>query len=367
MTLSILVITPQNRHRKNSTKYGVLSPAVQSIKMEDLALQTLDHLSKGRKSCCLAFIHFVLTHPLCSILKYMAQSDFKGICKNLLRSEPVFRNKCNEIKQLFQQISPSGIWELTEKEHVDLSNPEIAQPLLFTVQVALVTLLQYWGIKPIAAVGHSVGEAAAAHCAGLLSLEDAVKVVHHRSRLQAKVSGGKMLVVGNIPVEEVSAALSAYSGKVCVAAFNSPQSCTLSGDEESISAAQKHLAENFKKRNIFLHLLNVPVAYHSHMMDPILTEMAESISVLKKGKLIMDLISTATGKAALGDDFVTGFYWAKQAQDPVSFAEAIMTSAKDKGNIAFVVIGGVYLLLAKTMFMNPWHSLSSTAVPLLGS
>ncbi|KAF7245977.1 Phthioceranic/hydroxyphthioceranic acid synthase [Varanus komodoensis] len=267
------------------------------------------------------------------------ESDFKGICKNLLRSEPVFRNKCNEIKQLFQQISPSGIWELTEKEHVDLSNPEIAQPLLFTVQVALVTLLQYWGIKPIAAVGHSVGEAAAAHCAGLLSLEDAVKVVHHRSRLQAKVSGGKMLVVGNIPVEEVSAALSAYSGKVCVAAFNSPQSCTLSGDEESISAAQKHLAENFKKRNIFLHLLNVPVAYHSHMMDPILTEMAESISVLKKGKLIMDLISTATGKAALGDDFVTGFYWAKQAQDPVSFAEAIMTSAKDKGNIAFVVIG----------------------------
>ncbi|XP_062984141.1 uncharacterized protein LOC134399949 isoform X2 [Elgaria multicarinata webbii] len=265
--------------------------------------------------------------------------NFRGICKILLRSEPVFREKCIEIKQLFQQLSPTGSWELSEHDHEDLSRPDIAQPLLFTLQVALFSLLQYWGIKPIATVGHSVGEVAAAHCAGFLSLEDAVKVIYHRSRLQAKVTGGRMLVVGNIPVQEVSAALGAYSGKVCVAAFNSPQSCTLSGDADSINAVQKHLAEHFSKTKIFLHLLNVPAAYHSHMMDPILTEMTASLSVLKKGKLEIDLISTVTGKAASGDDFVTGNYWARQARGPVSFAEAIMTSAKDKDNIAFVEIG----------------------------
>ncbi|XP_028606069.2 mycocerosic acid synthase-like [Podarcis muralis] len=264
---------------------------------------------------------------------------FKGICRILLKSEPVFRDKCIEIKQLFQQLSPTGILNLTESGHNDLPRPEVAQPLLFTLQVALVTLLQHWGVKPIAAVGHSVGEVAAAHCAGLISLEDAVKVIYHRSRLQAKVTGGRMLVVDNIPVAEVSAALGAYSGKVCVAAFNSPLSCTLSGDEASIHAIHKDLAEHFSKRNIFLHTLDGPAAYHSHMIEPVLTELSESLSELKKGKPEIELISTATGKAISDGDFVTGTYWARQVRDPVSFAEAIMTSVKGKDNVAFVEIG----------------------------
>ncbi|XP_053118440.1 phthioceranic/hydroxyphthioceranic acid synthase-like [Hemicordylus capensis] len=264
--------------------------------------------------------------------------NFKGICKILLRSEPVFRDKCIEIKQLFQQFSPTGIWELTGSDHKDLSRPEIAQPLLFTLQVALVTLLQSWGIKPTAAVGHSVGEVAAAHCAGFLSLEDAVKVIYHRSRLQAKVPGGRMLVVGNIPVEEVSGTLEALKGKVCVAAFNGPQSCTLSGDADSINALQKDLSERFIKRNIFLHDVNGPIAYHSHMMDPVLAEMAANLSELKKGKPEIDLIST-TGKAPSDADFVTGDYWARQARDPVCFAQALTDLAKDRENIVFVEIG----------------------------
>ncbi|XP_042327023.1 mycocerosic acid synthase-like polyketide synthase [Sceloporus undulatus] len=265
--------------------------------------------------------------------------NFRGICKILLKSEPVFRDKCVEIKQLFQQLSPTDLLELTETEPKDLFKPELAQPLIFTLHVALFTLLQYWGIRPIAAVGHSVGEVAAAHCAGLISLEDAVKVIHHRSRLQAKVTGGRMLVVGNVPVQEVSTALGAYSGKVCVAAFNSPQSCTLSGDADAIDGLQKHLAEHFNRRNIFLQALNVPVAYHSHMMDPILTELATSLPELKKGKAEIDLISTTTGKTVSDGDFVTGNYWARQAREPVCFAEAIVALAKDKDDIAFVEIG----------------------------
>nr|XP_060639369.1 phthioceranic/hydroxyphthioceranic acid synthase-like [Anolis sagrei ordinatus] len=265
--------------------------------------------------------------------------NLKGAFETLLTFEPVFREKFNEIKAIFQKYSTIDIFKLMKSEQEDLSRPEFAQPLIFTLQVALVTLLQYWGIRPIAAVGHSVGEVAAAHCAGLISLEDAVKIIHHRSRLQAKVTGGKMLVVGNIPVQEVSAALATYSDKVCVAAFNSPQSCTLSGDADAIDGLQKHLAERFSTRNIFLHVLNVPAAYHSHMMDPVLTELAASLSDLKKGNPEIDLISTTTGKAASDGDFVTGNYWARQAREAVCFAEAIVMSAKDKDNIAFVEIG----------------------------
>nr|XP_056713087.1 uncharacterized protein LOC130484208 [Euleptes europaea] len=265
--------------------------------------------------------------------------NLKGTFKTLWRSEPVFRDKCQEIERLFQQWISLSILEVTESGQDHLKRPEIAQPLLFILQVALVTLLQHWGIKPTAAVGHSVGEVAAAHCAGFISLEDAVKVIYHRSRLQAKVTGGRMLVVGNIPIQEVVEAIGVYSGKVCIAAFNSPQSCTLSGDAESIHVIQKELAESFGGRDIFLQVLNVPAAYHSDMMDPVLHELAESLSGLKKGKPGIDLISTVTGKAASGGDFVTGSYWARQARDPVSFAPAILFSVENKQNVVFIEIG----------------------------
>ncbi|KAL8165031.1 UNVERIFIED_CONTAM: hypothetical protein K2H54_025332 [Gekko kuhli] len=265
--------------------------------------------------------------------------NLKGIFKTMFRSEPVFRDKCKEIEGLFQQWTSLSTLELTESGHDDLMRPEIAQPLLFILQVALVTLLQHWGVKPTAVIGHSVGEVAAAHCAGFISLEDAVKVIYHRSRLQAKVTGGRMLVVGNIPVQEVSEAIGAYSGKVCIAAFNSPQSCTLSGDAESINAIQKDLVQWFGGRDVFLHILNIPAAYHSRMMDPVLQDIAGSLSELAKQKPELELISTVTGRAASEDDIVSGSYWARQVRDPVMFAQAIVTSVKDKPSAVFVEIG----------------------------
>ncbi|XP_060104280.1 uncharacterized protein LOC132578353 [Heteronotia binoei] len=265
--------------------------------------------------------------------------NLKGIFKTLLRSEPVFTDKCKEIEGLFQQWIRLSILDLTENDDDDLTRPDIAQPLLFILQVALVALLRHWGMKPTTVLGHSVGEVAAAHCAGFISLEDAVKVIYHRSRLQAKVTGGRMLVVGNIPVQEVLEAIGAYSGKVCIAAFNSPQSCTLSGDADSINAVQKDLAKFFDGRDVFLHNLNVPAAYHSHMMDPVLEVIAGSLSELEKQKPELEMISTVTGKAASEDDLVSGNYWARQIRDSVMFAQAIRTSVKDKQNAVFVEIG----------------------------
>ncbi|XP_019363788.1 PREDICTED: uncharacterized protein LOC109291300 [Gavialis gangeticus] len=265
--------------------------------------------------------------------------NIRKTCKTLLRSEPVFRDKYKEIEALFQKYMPVSLLELKENEYEDFSLPDIAQPILFTLQVALASLLKHWGIKPDAAVGPSVGEVAAAHFAGFLSLADAVKIIYHRSRLQAKVTGGKMLVVGNVPVDEISKALRPYSGKVCIAVLHSPCSCTLSGDADAVSTLHKELAEAFSSRNIFLHILNVPVAYHSHVVDPIMKEMEESLQCLEKQKPEIEVISTLTGKAASKEDFTTGKFWAQQARDPVDFTQAILTSAKGKKNVVFVEIG----------------------------
>ncbi|NXC11351.1 SDNO synthase, partial [Orthonyx spaldingii] len=262
----------------------------------------------------------------------------KEFSEALLSSEPVFRDKCKEIEDLFQQHAAISLLPARNRSPKDLLDPELSQPLLFALQVAVASLLKHWGIKPIAAVGHSMGEVAAAHIAGYLSLADAVKVIYHRSRLQAKTASGRMLVVGNIPVEEVAERLHPYSGKVCIAAFNSPVSCTLSGSVDAVEAVQRELAEAFKQRNIFLHALSVPIAYHSPSMDMILGELEEKIEPLKKQKGEIEVISTLTGVAASENDFARGKFWARHTREPVAFTQAIQTAARDRENVVFVEI-----------------------------
>ncbi|KAL2085672.1 hypothetical protein ACEWY4_018992 [Coilia grayii] len=268
---------------------------------------------------------------------------YRGMCRQLFKEEPIFREKVTEIEHLLQSHSnmqKCRILEILENDTAtDFSKPDVIQPLLFAVQVAIATLLKHWGVRPDAILGHSVGEVAAAHCSGLLSLGDAVKVIHYRSALQSKVTGGKMLVVSNMAVSEVLNLLSSYSGKVCLAAHNSPTSCTLSGDAESILALHQTLSNSANSKTLFLYVLDVPAAYHSHMMDPILPEVENSIGNLGVNELDTELYSTVSGKLADNHDFCTGAYWSRNIREPVEFEKALTAAAKDKRNAVFVEIG----------------------------
>ncbi|XP_059183156.1 phthioceranic/hydroxyphthioceranic acid synthase [Centropristis striata] len=269
---------------------------------------------------------------------------YRGMCKQLLREFPVFRDKVQEIENLFQSHTSISIsqWLAGEYDHDDFGRPHVVQPLLFAVQVGIATLLKHWGVKPGALLGHSVGEVAAAHCSGLLSLEDAVKVLYHRSTLQSKVTGGKMLVVGNVAVEKVLKVLPEFSGKICVAAFNSSQSCTLSGDADAIDILHQRLKIEVTEKNVFLHELDVPAAYHSHLMDPILDGIEKSIGPLNANNQECKLFSTVTGDSYLDGDFTTGRYWARNIREPVLFEQTLRAVTKDKQsktNMVFVEIG----------------------------
>ncbi|XP_053571659.1 uncharacterized protein LOC128661430 [Bombina bombina] len=265
--------------------------------------------------------------------------NYKGMCKMLLRYEPVFRNKCIEIDEILQVYTPLSILDLLESEYDDFSRPEIAQPMLFTIQVSLVALLRHWGVKPDTIIGHSVGEVAAAHCAGLLSLQDAAKVIYYRSMLQAKVTGGKMLVVSNIPVTDIARVIQPYSGKICIAAYNSPMSCTLSGDAKSIEQIYNQMTKTNSNGNLLLHMLDVPAAYHSHLMDQILKDTKIYLQNLAVQKIEADLLSTVTGKKASQGDFTTGEYWARNIREPVAFEQALKTSEKSNERALFIEIG----------------------------
>ncbi|KAM9337160.1 phthioceranic/hydroxyphthioceranic acid synthase [Symphorus nematophorus] len=301
-----------------------------------------------------------LEHQLASALKTKSESirsdiqvvfvfcgngvAYRGMCQQLLREVPVFREKVREVENLFQSHKSIDISQRLAGEHDndDLSKPNVVQPLLFAIQVGIATLLKHWGVRPDAVLGHSLGEVAAAHCSGLLSLEDAVKVLHHRSTLQNKVTGGKMLVASNVAVEKVLKILPDFSGKICVAAFNSPQSCTLSGDADAIDALHQRLKIVFTEENIFLRELDVPAAYHSHMMDPILHDTEKSIGPLEANSKECKLYSTVTGSSCSDGDFTTGSYWARNIREPVLFEETLRAATKDKQlrrNVVFVEIG----------------------------
>ncbi|XP_029003204.1 uncharacterized protein LOC114853699 [Betta splendens] len=265
---------------------------------------------------------------------------YHGMSKQLLQHEPVFRDKIREVTQLFQRLSALNILDTLERESEsgDFRNPDTVQPLLFAVQVGVTALLRHWGARPHAMLGHSVGEVAAAHCSGLLSLEDAVKVIYYRSKLQTEVTGGMMLVISNMAVSEVIPLLPRYAGRICLAAFNSPQSCTLSGDADAIKSFHKELSSSVNSQNLFLRELDVPAAYHSHMMEPILPKIKKTIGSLQVNDLETELFSTVTGKEMQQGDFSTGEYWARNIREPVAFEQAVTSAAKGQHTV-FVEIG----------------------------
>ncbi|XP_069772909.1 phthioceranic/hydroxyphthioceranic acid synthase-like [Narcine bancroftii] len=264
---------------------------------------------------------------------------YQGMCKQLLQIEPSFRTQIEEVERILQKYTDISLMELIENDCDNLTRPDIAQPLLFAIQVMIVTLLKFWGIEPDIIIGHSVGEVAAVYCAGILSLQDAVKVIYHRSVLQTMVRGGKMLVVSNLPVSKMSEKLDSYLGRLCIAAFNSPSSCTVSGDANAIDELHKDLYSSFGDKNIFLHILDVPAAYHSHLMKPILNQVEERIGKLQKHETKIKVISTVTGQLVSENDYVTGKYWANNIENPVVFDQAIRTAITEVKSPVFIEIG----------------------------
>ncbi|XP_034022467.1 phthioceranic/hydroxyphthioceranic acid synthase [Thalassophryne amazonica] len=301
-----------------------------------------------------------LNHQLISALKEKVESTrssikvvyvfsgsgvaYRCMCQQLLKEVPVFRDTVRKVEKLFCRHRHINILQtLTEDiNNDDFTKPEVVQPLLFAVQVGIAYLLKHWGINPVGVLGHSFGEIAAAHCSGLLSLKDAVKVLYQRSTLQSKVTAGKMLVVGNIAVDKILDVLTAFSGKICIAAFNSPTSCTLSGGADAIDNLCQKLKTLFADKDLLLHILDVSKAYHSHMMDPILCDIEKSIGALAVNNTQCQLFSTVTGQRSLDGDFSTGKYWANNIRQPVLFKQTLCAIATDKQsskNLVFVEIG----------------------------
>ena len=245
--------------------------------------------------------------------------QWPGMGRELMQSEPVFRAKIEEIEALLRQYVDWPLADELRKPEGEsrLNETEVAQPAIFAMQVALAALWKSWGITPEAVVGHSIGEIAAAHIAGVLSLEDAVRVVYHRSRLMQRVTGlGKMAAVG-LPQEEVDALLSSYSG-LSLGAVNSPVSSVLSGDGEALG----EIVTSLSAKGTFARMLPVNYAFHSPVMDSLMPELEDALRGLAPQPANIALYSTVRGARAAAGDYDAA-YWARNIRRPVLFAQAV--------------------------------------------
>ncbi len=240
--------------------------------------------------------------------------------QELLDREPLFRQTIEEIDGL---LKPLAGWSLLEEmtrseEDSNINRTNIAQPAIFALQVALADLWKSWGIEPARVVGHSVGEVAAAYCAGVYSLEDAVKVIYHRSRLQDTTGGhGRMVALG-ISAEDARRAIKGHEDQVQVAVINSPNLVTLAGDTDPLEAIVKDLEDAGK----FVRWLRIDYAFHTHQMEPIKDELLDALADITPRAATIPFISTVTGGLVMGEK-LDAYYWWRNVREPVLFGPAM--------------------------------------------
>lgn len=255
---------------------------------------------------------------------------------NRLMTDPVFATAVDEIDALFAEnadFSPAA--ELAARHADRYDYTEVAQPTLFALQVGLTRVLAQRGVTPVAAMGHSVGEVAAAWASGALSLPDAVKVIYHRSRLQGLTKGkGRMTAVG-ISGAETEALINelGLDHGLAMAGANSHRGATVAGDPALLDTLESVLAE----RGVFHRRLNLDYAFHSPAMDSIQAGILQSLADIKPRDSYIPFYSTVSGQLLAGRDLDAAYWW-RNVRLPVQF-EAAANAAISDGLSIFVEVG----------------------------
>jgi acyl transferase domain-containing protein/acyl carrier protein len=321
-----------------SERLAVVASSTHQLRKQLLALadgETSEEVITGRA---------IPWQPLQLVFLFTGQgSQYIGMGRELYESEPVFRAALEQCAQLMDPHLEKPLLTLlysADAPNETLQQTAWAQPTLFAVQYALVQLWQSWGIRPAAVFGHSIGEFAAACAAGVFSLEDAVLLVLHRSRLmQALPPNGKMAVV-LAPAAQVAAELKTIPEQITVAAVNSPTQTVLSGDSSTILSACAH----FENLGFSTKQLAVSHAFHSPLMSPVLEELESLVRSVTLKAPEVRFVSSVSGKFAT-TELTNPDYWLQQVIQPVRFAEG-MATLQNEGFRVFLEIGPKTTLLA---------------------
>lgn len=270
-------------------------------------------------------------------------SQWLGMGGSLFEREPVFRAA---IERCAKALAPWLDWPVLELfapggVGAPLDRIDRIQPALFAMQVALAELWRSWGVVPTRVLGHSMGEVAAAHVVGALSLEDAARVITCRSALLRRLAGQGRMLLANVSAARAEAlvAEAGVEGGAGVAAYNSVASSVLSGSAEALGAIQAKL----KAENVFCRFIDVDAASHSPAVEPLLEELESRLRTIAPKSGEVGMMSTVTGTAVNGAA-LTPAYWARNLREPVRFTQAVQGLVQE-GLTTFVEVSPHPVLL----------------------
>jgi len=257
-------------------------------------------------------------------------AQWPGMARELLGDEPVFRaaiERCAAALAPYTEGSVMG--ELTTGGSDQV---EIVQPALFAMAVGLAALWRSWGVVPDAVIGHSLGEVAAAHVAGALSLDDAARIIGRRSRLLATISGRGALAVVELTRAEAEARLLPWADRLAVAACNGPSTLVIAGDPTALDA----LVQELEAAAVFCRRVKMDVAFHSPQVDPLCGPLHDALAGIAPRAAAIPMYSTVTSEVVTGTE-LDARYWVRNLRDPVLFAPMI-DRLLDDGHTALVEV-----------------------------
>ncbi|OLR93556.1 type I polyketide synthase [Actinokineospora bangkokensis] len=267
-----------------------------------------------------------------------------GMGRALYAEFPAYAAAFDELCAAIDPLLGRSLLELVHAEtegESPLDRTEFTQPALFAVEVALARLLGAWGIEPSVLVGHSIGELAAAHVAGVLSLADAARLVVARGRLMQALPAGGAMVALEATEEQARELLAPHAGRVDIAALNGPGSVVVSGDEDAVLAVAEACPGRTSR-------LRVSHAFHSPHVDAVLEDFRAVAESATYHPPRVPVVSNLSGALATGDDLVTADYWVRHVRGAVRFADGVRAAAATGAGVLLEIgPGGVLGSMAR--------------------
>jgi acyl transferase domain-containing protein/acyl carrier protein len=269
-------------------------------------------------------------------------SQWFGMGRRLLQQEVAFRDIIEKCELAFREHNDwSLIAQLTATDPGEcrLNEVDVVQPALFAIQIALAALWRSWGIEPLAVVGHSMGEVAAAYVSGALRLEDAARIICSRSSLVKRTIGQGAMASVELSLEESRSAIVDFENRVSIAVSTSPRSTVLSGEPAALAA----ILEKLQARQVYCRMVQVDYASHSPQMDPICRELSVALEQVRPQAASVPIYSTVLESVISGTE-LDARYWARNLRQPVLFSGSIQLMVEN-GYDTFLEIGAHPLLL----------------------